>query len=126
MLGEWWHKYEVAYGMQVRVPFVLKTHGLLMNRFPLEIPQAPQSRLAWVVFITLWVRQVAIFLLTEAGAGSYGMVGTHDCRLWWVSKHLRYCMTALGPDDLVGRKYATRLAKLEPSGCSLQQVPATK
>ena len=86
--------------------------GLKMAERPLSAAQTPWSRAAWCATFTLWVRNVAVELLVEAGAHAAGRAEDRDGRLWWVSPAMRAAIRDLGPDDVVGPEYGGLLRQL--------------
>jgi len=111
-VADTWAELEVPCGFYPTVPRLAYTHGLTMAARPYGTPQLPWSNLIWCAFYTLWIRNVAFELLSQAGAQSAGYEETFEGRLWHLSPVLLEAMKSISPSALVGEKYGPLLDRL--------------
>jgi len=111
-LGKTWAKYEVAQGFHPRVPRLAYIFGLCLCERPFSSAQTTFSRTVWVALHTLWIRNVAFNLLSQAGVQAYRRRDPYDGRLWHLSDSLRIAMQEMGTVLLVGERYARPLDEL--------------
>ena len=104
MTSPWWDSFEVAFELAVEEPRVVRAFGLSMGSNSFTSPCTPQSYACCSAFHNLWVRNVALALLAEAGAHSANRSERQFIgRLWWISLHLRQLMRQAWLKTLVGR-----------------------
>ena len=98
-----WNQLEVAYGLAVELPCVVRAFGLTMASNLFNGPGTPRAYGIRTAFHTLWIRNVALALLSEAGAhGANRNELQYYGKLWWISSHLRQNMRQAGLEALVG------------------------
>ena len=94
-----WRDKEVPYRLWAGTPLVVRTHGLLMTRYPYSSANpsssdaAARAHACWCAATSQAVQLVASALLDEC---------YQHGRLFWLSEDLRNTIRRMGPDSIIG------------------------